>query len=184
MCFTDYRRPERVEQTVGELIRQRMYPLVLGYEDLNDHDQLRRDPLLAVLAGKSDLDGSRRRRERGRGNPGTDNSTFNRLELTPKEADEAARYKKTVMKEETADGLPVQLYIQAQERKPEHVVLDLDATDDPIHAEQEASCSYCSPLSPSTSRHSSMAFRILLISVSRDFAWVWHPPSSGTEPTK
>jgi len=136
-CFTDYRRADLVEHTVPELVRQRVYGLALGYEDLNDHDELRTDPLLALLAGKSDLEGTRRRQQRDRGKPGAGKSTLNRLELTPKEANATARYKKIVMREEAVDDLLVQLYIQAQERQPEPVVLDLDATDDPIHGEQE-----------------------------------------------
>jgi len=136
-CFTDHRRPDLVEHTVPELIRQRVYALALGYEDLNDHDQLRRDPLLALLSGKQDLDGAARRRQSDRGKPGAGKSTLNRLELTPKEATEEARYKKIVMREAAVDELLVELYIQAQPQKPERIVLDLDATDDPIHGEQE-----------------------------------------------
>jgi Transposase DDE domain group 1 len=136
-CFTDHRRADLVEHTVPELVRQRVYGLALGYEDLNDHDELRADPLLALLAGKADLEGAGRRQQRDRGKPGAGKSTLNRLELTPKEANATARYKKIVMREEAVDDLLVQLYIQAQERQPEPVVLDLDATDDPIHGEQE-----------------------------------------------
>jgi hypothetical protein len=54
-CFTDYRQPERIEHRLEEMLAQRIYGLALGYEDLNDHEQLRQDPLLAVLAGKRDL---------------------------------------------------------------------------------------------------------------------------------
>ena len=136
-CFTDHRRSGKVEHKLPELLRQRVYGLVLGYEDLNDHDQLRADPLLAVMAGKRDVEGSERRRKRDRGKPGAGKSTLNRLELTPKEADHTARYKKIVMDESAVDRLLVDLYIQAQEKMPEQVVLDLDATDDPIHGEQE-----------------------------------------------
>src|SRR5664280_2050538 len=66
-CFTDYRNPERIEHTVQELVAQRVYGLALGYEDLNDHDELRRDPLLAVLVEKSDPTGEKRARARDRG---------------------------------------------------------------------------------------------------------------------
>ena len=66
-CFEDGRDSRRIEHRVGELVSQRVYGLALGYEDLNDHDELRRDPLLALLAGKSDLAGQQRRRERDRG---------------------------------------------------------------------------------------------------------------------
>ncbi len=68
-CFEDRRDPERIEHRVGELVSQRVYALALGYEDLNDHDQLRTDPLLALLAGKADLEGRDRKRERDRGKP-------------------------------------------------------------------------------------------------------------------
>ncbi len=65
-CFRDYRRADRVEHTVSELVRQRVYGIALGYEDLNDHDQLRQDPSLALLSGKRDMGGEQRRRERGK----------------------------------------------------------------------------------------------------------------------
>jgi hypothetical protein len=112
----------------------------LGYEDLNDHDQLRRDPLLAVLCGKQDVAGQERRREQDRGSAGAGKSTLNRLnrlELTPADADERARYKKIVMDEKAVDELLVNLYIQSQSPVPEPIVLDLDATDDPVHGNQE-----------------------------------------------
>ncbi len=69
-CFRDHRRPERIEHTVSELVQQRVYALALGYEDLNDHDRLREDPLLALLAGKRDLTGQSRRRAQDRGKAG------------------------------------------------------------------------------------------------------------------
>jgi hypothetical protein len=81
-CFRDNRKLDLVEHTVGELVRQRVYALALGYEDLNDHDQLRQDPLLAMLSGKSDPEGERRRRRQDRGKAGAGKSTLNRLELT------------------------------------------------------------------------------------------------------
>ncbi len=68
-CFEERRDPHRIEHRVGELVSQRVYALALGYEDLNDHDQLRSDPLLALLAGKADLEGQDRKRERDRGKP-------------------------------------------------------------------------------------------------------------------
>ena len=136
-CFADHRRTDLVEHTVPELVRQRVYALALGYEDLNDHDELRADPLLALLSGKADLEGAERRKEQDRGKPGAGKSTLNRLELTPKEATAKDRYKKIVMQEEAVDDLLVQLYIQAQPRKPEQITLDLDATDDPLHGQQE-----------------------------------------------
>jgi hypothetical protein len=136
-CFSDHRRADRIEHTVCELVRQRVYGLALGYEDLNDHDQLQRDPLLALLSGKRDLEGAARRREQDRGKPGAGKSTLNRLELTGKRVAPGERYKKIVMNEGAIDTLLVALLIQAHERRPERIVLDLDATDDPLHGNQE-----------------------------------------------
>ncbi len=136
-CFRDYRRADLVEHSVSELVRQRVYGIALGYEDLNDHDRLRQDPLLALLSGKRDVEGEHRRREQDRGKAGAGKSSLNRLELTPADAKSDARYKKIVMDEEAVDGLLVDLYIQAQTRQPKRIVMDLDATDDPVHGEQE-----------------------------------------------
>jgi hypothetical protein len=136
-CFRDYRRAERVEHSAGELVRQRVYGMALGYEDLNDHDRLRQDPLLALLSGKRDVEGEQRRREQDRGKAGAGKSTLNRLELTPADAKPDARYKKIVIDETAVDRLLVDLYIQCQPRQPKRIVLDLDATDDPVHGQQE-----------------------------------------------
>jgi len=136
-CFRDHRDPERIEHSVSELVRQRVYGLALGYEDLNDHDRLRQDPLLALLAGKADLEGQQRRRKQDRGKAGAGKSTLNRLELTKANATARTRYKKIVLDTAAVDRLLVDLYIQAQPRQPERIVLDLDATDDPLHGEQE-----------------------------------------------
>jgi hypothetical protein len=136
-CFTDHRRPELIEHSVAELVSQRVYGLALGYEDLNDHDELRWDPLLGLLAGKLDPQGRKRLRERDRGKALAGKSTLNRLELTPAEADGRARYKKIVVRPEAIDELLVTWFIEAHEHSPEQVVLDVDATDDPVHGEQE-----------------------------------------------
>ena len=136
-CFRDYRDPEKIEHRVEELIAQRVYGIALGYEDLNDHEQLRQDPVLAVLCGKKDVEGQERRREQDRGKPGAGKSTLNRLELTPADANEESRYKKIVMDEVAVDTLLVDLYIQSQPHQPKQIVLDLDATDDPVHGNQE-----------------------------------------------
>jgi hypothetical protein len=136
-CFEDHRNPSRIEHSVEELVRQRIYGLAQGYEDLNDHDQLRADPLLALLCGKTDVDGKQRRREQDRGKAGAGKSTLNRLELTPADATAKARYKKIVLDTEAVDDLLVDLYIQRQRRQPKRIVLDLDATDDPLHGHQE-----------------------------------------------
>jgi hypothetical protein len=114
-CFTDYRDAERV------------YGLALGYEDLNDHEQLRKDPLLAVLVEKSEpsqqvLAGK---------------STLNRLELTQATVSAQERYKKIVLDHGAVDHLLVDLFLQAHRQAPEQIILDLDATDDPLYGKQE-----------------------------------------------
>ena len=136
-CFRDHRQPAQIEHSVRELVSQRVYGLALGYEDLNDHDQLRCDPLLALLSGKQDLEGKQRRRAQDRGNPGVGKSTLNRLELTPAKAGAQSRYKKIVLDTSAADRLLTTLYIQSQPRQPQRIVLDLDATDDALHGRQE-----------------------------------------------
>jgi len=135
-CFTDHRDPGLIEHTVEELVAQRVYGLALGYEDLNDHDDLRRDPLLATVVGKADPTGDSRRRRRDRGKALAGKSTLNRLELTPVGADENSRYKKVRCRTHDAERLFVTLFLQAHPRPPERIVLDLDATDDPIHGHQ------------------------------------------------
>ena len=136
-CFVDYRDPKLIEHTVEELIKQRVYGLALGYEDLNDHDQLREDALLPVLVGKPDPTGQQRPRARDRGKALAGKSTLNRLELTPAGAKRSDRYKKIVVKEEAVAEFFTDLFLQAHPQEPEMIVLDADATDDPIHGEQE-----------------------------------------------
>ena len=135
-CFTDHRDPDLIEHTVEELVAQRVYGLALGYEDLNDHDDLRRDPLLATVVGKADPTGDSRRRRRDRGKALAGKSTLNRLELTPVGADEESRYKKVRCRTHDAERLFVTLFLQAHPRPPARIILDLDATDDPIHGHQ------------------------------------------------
>lgn len=137
-CFEDLRDPELIEHTVAELVAQRVYGLALGYEDLNDHDDLRRDPLFAVLVGKEDPEGEKRVRLRDRRKAAAGKSTLNRLELTPAEPTAAElRYKKIIMKPEEIDRLFVDVFLQARSEAPEEIVLDVDATDDPLHGNQE-----------------------------------------------
>ena len=102
-CFTDHRNPEAVEFSVGELVAQRVYGLALGYEDLNDHDELRVDPLLAVLAGREDPTGSDRVREQDRGKALAGKSTLNRLELTEPATAATARYKRIALESAAVD---------------------------------------------------------------------------------
>jgi len=135
-CFTDHRDPDRIEHTVEEILAQRTYALALGYEDLSDHDDLRRDPLLATVVGKEDPTGRTRQRPRDRGKALAGKSTLNRLELTPVGADSDSRYKKITCRTRDVERLFVSLFLQAHARPPERIVLDLDATDDPIHGHQ------------------------------------------------
>jgi len=123
-CFTDRRSPLLIEHTLEQMLRQRVYGLALGYEDLNDHDLLRQDPLLAVMAGKAE--------------PGTDllagKSTLNRMELgtgTP------SRYKKITFWRDSVDELLVDLFLEAHPVAPAQIVLDIDTTDMALHGNQE-----------------------------------------------
>jgi Transposase DDE domain group 1 len=126
-CFADSRAPELIEHTVGTLVRQRVFALALGYEDLVDHDQLRHDPTLAVLAGKL----SARRKDCA---PLAGKSTLNRLELGgPK----LTRYHRIAWDGAKIEGLFVDLFLEAHQHPPKQIILDLDATDDPLHGHQE-----------------------------------------------
>jgi hypothetical protein len=136
-CFTDHRNPEKIEHPVEDLLAQRIYGLTLGYEDLNDHDLIRKDPLLAAVIGKSDPTGERRRRGADRGSALAGKSTLNRLELRSDEAQKDGRYKKIAIDGAKVDELFVNIFLQAQDRAPELLILDLDATDDPLHGRQE-----------------------------------------------
>jgi len=123
-CFLDGRSPLLVEHTVEQLVSQRVYGLALGYEDLNDHEQLRQDPLLRVLAGKSNVEDS----------PLAGKSTLNRLELsngTPN------RYKKITFWKDAIDELMVKVFLESYASAPQEIVLDVDATDMPLYGEQE-----------------------------------------------
>ena len=133
-CFEDRRDPKLIEHQVSELVAQRVYALALGYEDLNDHDQLRRDPLLALLAGKSDLEGRQRKQQRDRGKPLAGKSTLNRLERT---TDGVDRYKKIRCDPAAIDRLLVDVFVEAHSEAPEKIILDIDATDTPLHGQQE-----------------------------------------------
>ena len=135
--FVDYRDPEAIEHSVRELVSQRVYGLALGYEDLNDHDRLRLDPLLASLVGKRDPTGADRLLARDRGKALASSSTLNRLELTPWDADSDARYKKIVAKPGGMDRLLVDCFLDAHPTPPQTIWIDLDATDDPLHGNQE-----------------------------------------------
>ncbi len=136
-CFSDYRNPISVEHSDRSLVAQRIYALALGYEDLNDHEALRGDSLLALLVGKSDLKGTDRVRARDRGYPLAGASTLNRLELGTAEAAVSDRYKRISADPEAMDRLLVDVFLESYARPPREIILDLDATDDPLHGRQE-----------------------------------------------
>lgn len=128
-CFTDHRDSESIEHTLAELLRQRIFGLCLGYEDLDDHDQLRHDPLLAVLVGKEDPTGQNRHKARDRGIALAGKSTLNRLELTPVRASARSRYKKIVAHLDAMQSFLLEAFLQQHVVAPEQIVLDLDTTD-------------------------------------------------------
>jgi Transposase DDE domain group 1 len=131
-CFRDGRDAEQIEHTVATLVGQRVFGLALGYEDVCDHDQLRHDPVFAVLAGK--LEGRRKRCA-----PVAGKSTLNRLEHAPEEGPgyTSSRYHKISHDAGAIERLLVTLFLEAHAAPPERIILDLDATDDPLHGHQE-----------------------------------------------
>jgi len=126
-CFRDARDPRFVEHSVATLVGQRVFGIALGYEDLNDHDELRHDPVMAVLAGKLEA-------WREDCAPVAGKSTLNRLELS---RGIATRYKKISHDPAAIETLFVDLFLEAHARPPKQIILDLDATDDPLHGHQE-----------------------------------------------
>src|SRR5258705_8665747 len=134
-CFCNYRLPCLVEHQVSELLRQRIGALALGYEDLNDHDRLRLDPLHALIAGKADVLGEDRLCEEDKGKALAAHSTLNRLELGALGGD--TRYKKIIANPQEIEALLIEEGVKAIPRKIREIILDFDATDDPLHGNQE-----------------------------------------------
>jgi hypothetical protein len=126
-CFADHRRADLIEHEVRTLVSQRVFGIALGYEDLNDHDQLRHDPVMATLIGKL---GARRRDCAALAGK----STLNRLELS---RPEPTKYHKVSHDPAAIEALFPKLFIEAHAKAPRQIILDLDATDDPIHGHQE-----------------------------------------------
>jgi hypothetical protein len=122
-CFLDGRNQDQVEHSVLEMLSQRVYGLALGYEDLNDHEQLRKDPVFGVLAGREELDA-----------PLAGKSTLNRMELGAGVKD---RYKKITFWKDGVDELLVKVFIESYPSAPSEIVLDMDTTDLPLHGKQE-----------------------------------------------
>jgi hypothetical protein len=122
-CFLDGRKQDLVEHSVLEMLSQRIYGLALGYEDLNDHEQLRKDPVFGILAGHAELD-----------TPLAGKSTLNRMELGTGTRD---RYKKITYWKESLDQLLVKVFLESYGKAPTEIVLDVDTTDLPLHGQQE-----------------------------------------------
>jgi hypothetical protein len=122
-CFLDGRNQHLVEHSVIEMLSQRVYGLALGYEDLNDHDQLRNDPVFGILAGREELE-----------EPLAGKSTLNRMELG---TGMKTRYKKITFWREGLDELLVNLFLESHPSPPAEIILDVDTTDLPLHGKQE-----------------------------------------------
>ncbi len=138
-CFDDYRDPTRMDHLLEALIRQRVFGLVLGYEDLNDDDEIRRDSMLARACGRGDLTGEERARARDRAYPPPGGIEHAEPDGTGMPPDTAAgdRYKKIVADRDELDGLLVDAFLDMHPERLEEIVIDLDATDDPVHDKQE-----------------------------------------------
>jgi hypothetical protein len=134
-CFTDLRKPELVEHQLPVLVAQRVYGLALGYEDINDHDRLRLDPLFAAACGREDLLGEQRHHQEDRGRPLAGKSTLNRLELGARERE--GHYRKIQADAGKIEDLLVDTGVKSIPRNTGVIVIDFDATDDPLHGAQE-----------------------------------------------
>jgi hypothetical protein len=122
-CFLDGRNQEQVEHSIAEMLSQRVYGLALGYEDINDHEQLRNDPVFGILAGRDEME-----------KPLAGKSTLNRMELGAGTKD---RYKKITFWKEAMDELLVKVFIESHQKTPDEIILDVDTTDLPLHGKQE-----------------------------------------------
>src|SRR5256884_3409062 len=122
-CFLDGRNQARIDHSILEMLSQRIYGLALGYEDINDHEQLRTDPVFGILAGRNELD-----------EPLAGKSTLNRMELGAGTKD---RYKKITFWKEAIDELLVKVFIESHDKAPAEIILDVDTTDLPLHGKQE-----------------------------------------------
>ena len=134
-CFTDFRDQDFVEHELPVMLRQRILALALGYEDINDHERLRLDPLMAAMCGRADLLGLDRTMAQDKGKPLAGKSTLNRLELGAEEIN--LRTKKIQAHPDKIQALLLERGVAAIPRKSDIIVLDFDATDDPIHGNQE-----------------------------------------------
>lgn len=122
-CFLDGRNQKQVEHSILEMLSQRIYGLALGYEDVNDHEELRKDPVFGILAGRENSE-----------EPLAGKSTLNRMELGSGTPD---RYKKITFWKEALDELLVKVFLESRQQAPEQIILDVDTTDLPLHGQQE-----------------------------------------------
>ncbi len=136
-CFRDHRDPDRVEHSLSALISQRIFGLALGYEDLNDHEELRHDPLLATCVGVADPTGKNRRLARDLGSPLAGKSTLQRLEAGITVEATTDRYRRIDFDARAVENSFLETFLHGRKAPSEPLILDLDATDDPIHGEQE-----------------------------------------------
>lgn len=140
-CFEDHREQKHVEHSLEELLRQRIFGLILGYEDLNDHDSLRRDPAIATACGKEEPDGRDRIQDQDKGKPLAGSATLNRMELGTDEGGPEQRYKRIEPKPTKIEELLVEYWLEMLERRyhdgPRCLVLDADASDIQLHGGQE-----------------------------------------------
>ena len=137
-CFADHRDPDRVEHGVEQLVRQRVFGLCLGYEDVSDHDSLRDDPVLATAVGQPDVLGEARRRPADRGHALAGKSTLNRLENAGKQVEQGDNYKKIIADDDALERFFIEEFIDAHRHEPmPRIVLDFDPTDIELHGKQE-----------------------------------------------
>jgi len=134
-CFRDERNQGYIEHELGDLLAQRITSLVLGYEDLNDADELRYDPLLSMISGRADVVGAQRKRLEDKGKAMAGSSTLNRLELGSLGGD--GRYRKILSDPQKIEQTLIEQGVKMIPRKSRQIVLDFDATDDPLHGSQE-----------------------------------------------
>jgi hypothetical protein len=151
-CFRDGRSPELIEHKLKTLVGQRVFGIALGYEDLNDDDEPRHDPMMAVLAGKLEA----RRKDCA---PVAGKSTLSRLEHAPAEGEAyaPARYHKIGHDAGAIESLFVTLFLEAHAEPPKEIMIDLDATDDPLHGHQEGGSSTATTTATATCRSTSSA---------------------------
>lgn len=133
-CFSDHRDARFVEHPLPQLLSQRIHGLALGYEDLNDQDELRHDPVFAATCGRDDLLGRERLHDEDKGKALAGKSTLNRLELG---SNEINKEKKIQPHPEKLRDFLIEEGVKRIPRKSRSIIIDFDATDDPLHGQQE-----------------------------------------------